>query len=259
MNFSWKQIAAQQKANLGVAFGVADVVFDSAERLGNLNMEAMNSLIKDAQDNVIRSALPRLPFDVLLPPSFPPLFFIEKTQSYGRKVYDIAAGAQAEIADVVRSRCDTYRDWFSDEGSKGSAPPAESAVVVWKAAIEAGNAFSETIQKAGLQALQGRGHQPRRDDGRNGQGCAASDRGGVVQRSALRQQGLREPPLRLAQPRRSTCVFRYPRRLPRVCPFRYAVSTRRAPRCRSHRARIAGGVRTPEHARRRRADRGCAR
>lgn len=154
MNLSWKQIAAQQKANLGVAFGVADVVFDSAERLGSLNMEAMNSLIKDAQDNVIRSALPRLPFDVFLPSSFPPLFFIEKTQSYGRKVYDIAASAQAEIADVVRSRCDTYRDWFSEEGGKGGAAPAESAVVVWKAAIEAGNAFSETIQKAGLQALQ---------------------------------------------------------------------------------------------------------
>ena len=149
MNLSWKQIAAQQKANFGVAFGVADVVFDSAERLGSLNMEAMNSLIKDAQDNVIRSALPRLPFDVFLPSSFPPLFFIEKTQSYGRKVYDIAASAQAEIADVVRSRCDTYRDWFSEEGGKGGAAPAESAVVVLSGA--------DVALVESIDALRGRG------------------------------------------------------------------------------------------------------
>jgi phasin family protein len=152
-----EQIAAVNKANLDVVFGLTEKTFAGVEKLAQLNLAAGKAAlsesaahaqallkIKDVQE------LLALQTEALQPVG-------EKVSSYSRHVYDIAAGTQAEFVKAVETQlADAQQTVLNlvDVAAKNAPAGSESAVALIKTAVTASNNAYESVQKVVKQATQ---------------------------------------------------------------------------------------------------------
>ena len=157
MSYTAEQLLAAHKANLETFFGLSHKAFEGVEKIVELNLQvaktAMNEAaeatkaamsVKDAQELLALQAS-------LLQPS------AEKAAAYGRHLYDIVAGTNAEVTKVAEATvADSQKKVLSlvDNAVKNAPAGTENAVAMVKSAITAANNAFESAQKAAKQAAE---------------------------------------------------------------------------------------------------------
>ena len=155
MTYSAEQILAAQKANVETLFDLSSKAFEGVEKLVALNLQvAKTSLaeaaetaqaaltVKDAQEFFALQAS-------LLQPS------AEKVAAYGRHLYEIVAGTNAEVGKVAEATiADGQKKVLAlvDNAVKNAPAGSENAVALVKSAVAAANNAYESVSKAAKQA-----------------------------------------------------------------------------------------------------------
>ena len=157
MTLTAEQMLAAQKAQIETLFGLTHKAFEGVERLVELNLQtvktSLNELaeathaalsVKDVQELVSLQA------SMLQPAA-------EKVAAYNRHVYDILAGANAEVTKAAEhTMSDTQQKVLAlvDSAVKNAPAGTENAVAVVKSAVAAANNAYESVQKAAKQAAE---------------------------------------------------------------------------------------------------------
>jgi phasin family protein len=157
MNFTAEQMMAAQKSNLETLFGLGQKAFEGVEKLVELNMQVAKTTMTEFAENTKAALSVKDPQEFmalqasLLQPT------AEKAAAYGRHVYDIVAGANAEVAKVAEATvADGQKQVLSlvDNAVKNAPAGTENAVAMMRSAVTAANNAYETAQKAAKQAAE---------------------------------------------------------------------------------------------------------
>ena len=152
-----EQLLAAQKANVETLFGLTNKAFEGVEKLVELNLQvakttlaevaqtAQASLsVKDAQELLALQAS-------LLQPA------AEKAAAYSRHLYDIMAGANAEVTKAAEAgMAESQKKVMAlvDNAVKNAPAGTENAVALVKSAVAAANNAYESVHKAAKQASE---------------------------------------------------------------------------------------------------------
>lgn len=152
-----EQFAAAQKAQFDTLVGLTATSLEATEKLVALNLDVAKAALADAsaQAQTVLSAkdvqsLFALQAELLQPSP-------EKASAYGRKLYDIVAGVQAEMSKVAEvGAADAQKKLAALVESAAKSAPAgsEQAVAMAKAAFAAANDAFGNAQKAAKQAAE---------------------------------------------------------------------------------------------------------
>jgi len=151
-----EQLFAAHQANVDTLLSLSATSLEAVEKLAALNLETTKAALGEASAKT-QAALSvkdvqelfSLQGDFLQPAA-------DKTAAYARKVYDIAAGVQAELAKVAEAGvADTQAKLAAlvDAAVKNAPAGSENAVTLMKAAVAAANDTLENVQKATKQAV----------------------------------------------------------------------------------------------------------
>jgi phasin family protein len=150
-----EQIAAAQKANVEILFGLTAKAYAGLEKLVDLNMQVAKVALVEASQNTkaalsVKDAqeLMALQQSLLQPVA-------EKAAAYSRHVYDITAATGSEVTKVAEGQfADAQKKFMSmvDGAVKNAPAGTESAVSLVKSAVAAANNALESVQKAAKQA-----------------------------------------------------------------------------------------------------------
>jgi phasin family protein len=150
-----EQIAAAQRANFEVLFGLTTKAYAGLEKLVELNMQVAKATLTEAGQNAkavlsVKDAqeLMALQQSLLQPVA-------EKAAAYSRHVYDITAATNSEVVKVAESQfADAQKQFMSavDSAVKNAPAGTENAVTLVKSAVSAANNAMESVQKAAKQA-----------------------------------------------------------------------------------------------------------
>jgi phasin family protein len=157
MSFTPEQVINVQKANLETVFGLTQKAFEGVEKLVELNMQVARASFAEFADTTkaalsVKDAQELLALQAsLLQPA------AEKAAAYGRHVYEIVAGTNAEVTKVAEATvADSQKKVLSlvDNAMKNAPAGTENAVAMVRSAITAANNAYETAQKAAKQATE---------------------------------------------------------------------------------------------------------
>jgi phasin family protein len=151
------QVAAAQKANLDVAYGLSAKAFAGVEKLVQLNVAAAKAALNESASHAqaLMSAKDAQEVLALQTSAVQPL--AEKAAAYGRHVVDIATSASTEFAAALEAKAaETQKAVLSyvDAAAKNAPAGSESAVALFKSAVAASNNAMESVQKVVKQASE---------------------------------------------------------------------------------------------------------
>jgi phasin family protein len=152
-----KEVLETQKVALDAMMAVQSSMFGGFEKLVDLNLKVMKATmdevsqktheamgVKDAQEAVAMSSS-------LVQPS------AEKAAAYGKHVYDIVAGVQADIAKLTEGKmADSQKQMATlvEQFSRNAPSGAESTVAMLKSSLAQANAAYESMNRAAKQAAE---------------------------------------------------------------------------------------------------------
>jgi phasin family protein len=150
-----EQVISSHKANVEAMFGLTSKAFEGIEKLVELNLTASKAALADAanQTQAVLSVKDAQELLALQAGIFQPL--AEKTASYSRHIYDIAASTGAEIGKAFEGKSAEFQKAFTgsiDNIAKNAPAGSETAVAVMKSAMAAASNAFESVQKAVKQA-----------------------------------------------------------------------------------------------------------
>ena len=152
-----EQVIASHKANVETLFGLTAKAFEGVEKMIELNLTASRAALSEAASHT-QSALSVKDAQELLAlqsAMFQPL--AEKTASYSRHLYDIAAISGAEFGKALEGKSAEMQKAFAgtiDNMAKNAPAGSESAVAVMKSAVANANSAFESVQKVVKQATE---------------------------------------------------------------------------------------------------------
>ena len=157
MTFTAEQLVAAQKANVETLFGLTSKAFEGVEKLVELNLQVARTTLTEAAETAqaalsVKDAQELLSLQAsLLQPA------AEKAAAYSRHLYDIVAGANAEVTRVAEAQlADGQKKVLAlvDTAVKNAPAGTESAVALVKSAVAAANNAYESVHKAAKQATE---------------------------------------------------------------------------------------------------------
>jgi phasin family protein len=157
MSFTPDQLLAAQKANVETLFGLTNKAFEGVEKLVELNLQVAKTALAEVAETTtaalsVKDAQELLALQAsLLQPS------AEKAAAYSRHLYDIFAGAQAELTKAAEANmADTQKKVLAavDTAVKNAPAGTENAVALVKSAVAAANNAFESVHKAAKQATE---------------------------------------------------------------------------------------------------------
>ncbi len=149
------QFLAAHQANVEAVFGVTSKMFEGAEKLMDLNVQATKAAMAEAQDNArallsVKDAQELMAFQAgLMQP------VAEKTASYTRHVYEISAATGGEVSQAAEVQlAETQRKLMGliDSAAKNAPAGTDNVVSFVRSAVAAANNAFEGVQKAAKQA-----------------------------------------------------------------------------------------------------------
>ncbi|SEK53212.1 phasin family protein [Roseateles sp. YR242] len=152
-----EQVLAAQKSNLNALFGLTGKVFESWEKLAELNIQTAKTALSEAAETTqaalsVKDAQEFLALQAaLLQPS------AEKAVAYSRHVYDIATATGTEFTKLAEAQVADAQDKFGsavENVTKNAPAGTENAVALVKSAVAAANNAYESVQKAVKQASE---------------------------------------------------------------------------------------------------------
>lgn len=157
MNTMPKEMMETQKAALDAMMAVQGSMFNGFEKLVDLNLKVMKATmdevsqktqqamgVKDAQEVVAMSSS-------LVQPT------AEKAAAYGKHVYDIVAGVQADLAKLTEGQMAESQKQMTElveQFSRNAPSGAEGTVAMLKSSLAQANAAYESMTKAAKQAAE---------------------------------------------------------------------------------------------------------
>jgi len=152
-----EQVAAAQRASLDAYFGAANKVFETVERLAELNLQVVKSTLAEAQENTARALSVKDPQEWYALQASLGSSLAEKLQAYSRHVFEIASTTQSEFTQLAQTHYEMHNRRVQSlvEDMARSAPAgSETAIAAWKSAFDATNTLYETLQRTGQSAAQ---------------------------------------------------------------------------------------------------------
>ena len=152
-----EQFIAAHKANVETLFGLTNKAFEGVEKLVELNLQVAKTTLAEVADTAqaalsVKDAQELLSLQAsLLQPS------AEKAAAYSRHVYDILAGANAEVTKAAEATLAEGQKKvlaLVDSAVKNAPAGTESAVALVKSAVAAANNAYESVNKAAKQASE---------------------------------------------------------------------------------------------------------
>jgi phasin family protein len=150
-----EQLVSAQKAGVESFFGLAAKVFESFEKLAELNLQAVNSTLAKNQELLTKSLSVREPQEWFALTAGLAQPAAAKAASYGREVWEVALNAQGAFLAVTAAQVQQYqRDSQVMAANFGKTMPAgtDALMTAWKSAISAGSEATETAKKSARQA-----------------------------------------------------------------------------------------------------------
>lgn len=156
MNKLTDQISTTGKGNVDAALKLANLSIEAANQLMNLQMAAAKAFVNDQSASVQTLASAHDPHSMPAMPTKLAEKTAESALDYSRKVYEIAAHTQQEIAAVMEERFNAMRQEMQGamtellQHAPGGAEPAVNAMKAAFAATQ--NAF-DAMSKAAKQGV----------------------------------------------------------------------------------------------------------
>ncbi|MGC9162662.1 MAG: TIGR01841 family phasin [Thiomonas sp.] len=152
-----EQFTAAQKSQFAAFFDMASKSMDHMEKLLDLNMQAMKTSLQESAEHTMAllsvkdmQELANLQSSWMQP-------MAEKMLSYTRHAYEIASGAQAEMAKIAEAQFAESHKKFMDlaeTAAKNAPAGSETAVAMMKSALNAANNAYDSMQKVTRQAAE---------------------------------------------------------------------------------------------------------
>jgi phasin family protein len=157
MNFTAEQMMAAHKANLETLFGLTHKAFEGVEKLVELNMQVAKTTLAETAEHTQAALTVKDVQELLALQAAMMQPAAEKAAAYGRHLYDIMAGTNAEVTKVAEATVsDSQKKVLAlvDNAVKNAPAGTENAVALVKSAVAAANNAFESVHKASKQAAE---------------------------------------------------------------------------------------------------------
>jgi phasin family protein len=151
------QIAATNKANFDITMGLARKAFDGVEQITALNLQVVKSGLDDVAEAGLAAfsakdgqGLLALQSGLLQPSG-------EKASAYGKQVYGIVSGFQAEVQKLVGEQSAAAQSAFLaliEAAGKNAPAGSINGIEFFKSALASANSTFDGLQKAGREAAE---------------------------------------------------------------------------------------------------------
>ena len=152
-----EQIVAAQQANLDTSWALAKVAFDGFQKLVELNLQAVKSILAEGHENARKPLLANDPQELVALQARLTQPTAEKIQSYSRQVFAIVAATQTQFSKLAETQYQAHNQRVQtlvDNVARGAPVGSEAAVAALKSTITATNGLYETVQRASRQAVE---------------------------------------------------------------------------------------------------------
>jgi phasin family protein len=153
-------LVVNQKAGLEIMYGLLAKGLDGFEKLVTLNSQAVNLLLVENQEAVVKALAARDPQEFFALQTSQTRSAADKVQSYWRQVYEIISTAQGEFAAAAEAhfkRSQHDAQTFVDGLAKNAPAGSDVVVSAWKSALgaaaESANSAYDVAKKAAQQAI----------------------------------------------------------------------------------------------------------
>lgn len=147
-----EQFAAAQKANVETLYSLANLAFESFQKLTALNLQVAKAALADTHQ-FLAAPDPQAFFAQQTGPNGA---LAERIQSWHRRVYEIAAGTQTGVAAIAAAQYEAHNrrvQALFDDVSKQAPAGSEAAVAALKKLIESSGALYDSVNKSVRQAV----------------------------------------------------------------------------------------------------------
>jgi phasin family protein len=160
MNMLVPNFVANQKSGFEIMYSLMAKGLDGFEKLITLNSQAVNSMLVENQEAVVKALAAKDPQELFALQASQTRSATDKAQSYWRQVYEIVSAAQGEFAEVTeahfkQSQLDAQA--FVDGLAKNAPAGSETVVSAWKSvlgvAAESTNSAYDAAKKAAKQVI----------------------------------------------------------------------------------------------------------
>jgi phasin family protein len=160
MNMLVPNFVANQKSGFEIMYRLMAKRLDGFEKLITLNSQAVNSMLVENQDTVVKAQAAKDPQTLFELQTSQIRSATDKAQSYWRQVYEIVSSAQGEFAEITeahfkQSQFDAQA--FVDGLAKNAPAGSEAVVSAWKSALgvaaESANSAYDAAKKAAKQVI----------------------------------------------------------------------------------------------------------
>lgn len=149
-----EQIANWNKAQVDTFNRFSEIVVDAAEELANLNIKTLRNGLADGVKNAKAIAGVKEPQEAAQIGATQVQPSVEKAVTYARSVYEIVAGAQGELRQLLEEQiAEVNKQVIAalDAASKSGPAGSEVAVAAVKSAIAAANTAYGNLTKVAKQ------------------------------------------------------------------------------------------------------------
>ena len=152
-----QQVLARQKATVNSLVAAQSAMFAGFEKLVDLNLKVVRATLDEVAQQSQQAVELKDPQDVasftsgLVQPG------AEKALAYGKHVYDIVAGVQAELAQLAEAQIAEGQQQLTEaveQFSKNAPTGSESAVALIKSSLATANSAYDSLTKAAKQAAE---------------------------------------------------------------------------------------------------------
>jgi phasin family protein len=151
------QFAATNKATFEVTMGLARKAFDGIEQITALNLQVVKTGLDEATEAGMAAfsakdgqGLMALQTGLLQPSG-------EKASAYGKQVYGIVSGFQAEVQKLIGEQSAAAQSSFLaliEAAGKNAPEGSTSGIEFFKSALARANSTFDGLQKAGREAAE---------------------------------------------------------------------------------------------------------
>lgn len=152
-----QQILARQKAAVDTLVAAQTAVFEGFEKLVDLNLKVVKATLDEVAQKSKQATELKDTEEVSSFVSATVQPGADKAMAYGKHVYDIVTGVQAQLAKLAEAQIAEGRDQVSaavEQFTKNAPAGSEGAVAILKSSLATANSAYESLTKAAKQAAE---------------------------------------------------------------------------------------------------------
>ena len=152
-----QQVLARQQATLQSLVAAQSAVFSGFEKLIDLNLKVVRATLDEVAQKSQQAVELKDPQDATAFASTLVQPGAEKALAYGKHVYDIVAGVQADLTKLAEAHIADGQQQLTEvveQFSKNAPTGSESAVALMKSSLATANSAYDSLSKAAKQAAE---------------------------------------------------------------------------------------------------------